>query len=163
MKQIGTAVLEALTLEGSLIAQSEFQTNAERNRDGSVYCWLTGGTGRDQSVFIRAMREVLRPIENPQYLLTQNRFWRLFRENYFSVPEASAARISSRKPSQNCGAAGGAGAARLHALSGRPKSAAPRAHALALCFLPTAGRADELLEIENLERARGMSRTFNGK
>ena len=87
MKQIGTTVLEALRLEGSLNAQSEFQINAERNRDGSVYCWLTGGTGRDQSIFIRAMREVLRPIENPRYLLAQNRFWRFFRENYFSVPE----------------------------------------------------------------------------
>lgn len=87
MKQIGMAVLEALRTEGSLNAQSEFQINAERNRDGSVYCWLTGGTGRDQSIFIRAMGEVLRPIENPRYLLAQNRYWRFFRENYFSVPE----------------------------------------------------------------------------
>lgn len=87
MKQIGAVVLEALRFEGSIDAQSEFEIHAERNRDGSVYCWVTGGTGRDQSIFTRALREVLRPIEKPRYLLAQNRFWRFFRENYFTVPE----------------------------------------------------------------------------
>lgn len=88
MKQIGLAVLESLILEGSLDSQSEFQIHAERNSDGSVHCWLAGGTGRDRAIFTRAMREVLSSIENPRYLLAQNRFWSLFQENYFTVPEA---------------------------------------------------------------------------
>jgi len=87
MRQIGMVVLETLRFEGSIAGPSEFQIHAERNPDGSVYCWITGGTGRDQSIFIRALREVLRPIENPRYLLAQNRFWRFFQENYFTVPE----------------------------------------------------------------------------
>jgi superfamily II DNA or RNA helicase len=87
MRQIGMVVLEALRFEGSLAGPSEFEIHSEVNRDGSVYCWITGGTGRDQAIFIRALREVLRPIENPRYLLAQNRFWRFFKENYFTVPE----------------------------------------------------------------------------
>lgn len=66
MKQIGTAVLDALKYEGSINSpSSDFPVHADHNRDGSVYCWIGGGTGRDQTIFLRALREVLRPVENP--------------------------------------------------------------------------------------------------
>jgi hypothetical protein len=91
MKQIGTAVLEALQYEGSISsASSDFQVHADHNRDGSVYCWIGGGTGRDQAIFLRALREVLRPVENPRYLLAGARYWRFFREDYFAVPDLLA-------------------------------------------------------------------------
>ena len=91
MKQIGTAVLEALKYEGSInSASSDFQVHADHNRDGSVYCWIGGGTGRDQTIFLRALREVLRPVENPRYLLARTKFWRFFREDYFVVPDLIA-------------------------------------------------------------------------
>lgn len=91
MKQIGTAVLEALKYEGSInSASSVFQVHADRKRDGSVYCWIGGGTGRDQAIFLRALREALRPVENPRYLLARTRFWRFFREDYFAVPDLLA-------------------------------------------------------------------------
>ena len=91
MKQIGAAVLEALKYEGSInSASADFQVHAEHNRDGSVYCWIGGGTGRDQAIFLRALREVLRPVENPRYLLARTRFWRFFREDYFAVPDLLA-------------------------------------------------------------------------
>ena len=91
MKQIGTAVLEALKYEGSInSASSVFQVHADHNRDGSVYCWIGGGTGRDQTIFLRALREVLRPVENPRYLLARTRFWRFFREDYLAVPDLLA-------------------------------------------------------------------------
>jgi superfamily II DNA or RNA helicase len=91
MKQIGTAVLEALKYEGSInSASADFQVHADHNRDGSVYCWIGGGTGRDQAIFLRALREVLRPVENPRYLLARTRFWRFFREDYFAVPDLLA-------------------------------------------------------------------------
>jgi superfamily II DNA or RNA helicase len=92
MKQIGAVVLDALRSEGSLTASSDFEVHTERNRDGSVYCWISGGTGRDQTIFIRALREVLRPVDNPRYLLTRTKFWRFFGEDYFTVPEALARR-----------------------------------------------------------------------
>lgn len=91
MRQIGVAVLEALKYEGSINrASADFQVHAEQNRDGSVYCWIGGGTGRDQAIFLRALREVLRPVENPRYLLARTRFWRFFREDYFAVPDLLA-------------------------------------------------------------------------
>ncbi|HZP04982.1 MAG TPA: hypothetical protein VFB43_08785 [Terracidiphilus sp.] len=91
MKQIGTAVLEALKYEGSINStSSDFQVHADHNRDGSVYCWIGGGTGRDQAIFLRALREVLRPVENPRYLLARKTFWRFFREDYFAVPDLLA-------------------------------------------------------------------------
>ena len=91
MKQIGTAVLEALKYESSInSASSDLQVHADHNRDGSVYCWIGGGTGRDQAIFLRAMREVLRPVENPRYLLARTKFWRFFREDYFAVPDRLA-------------------------------------------------------------------------
>ncbi len=91
MKQIGTAVLEALKHEGSInSASSVFQVHADHNRDGSVYCWIGGGTGRDQAIFLRALREVLKPVENPRYLLARTKFWRFFREDYFAVPDLLA-------------------------------------------------------------------------
>ena len=63
--------------EGSInSASADFQVHADRNRDGSVYCWISGGTGRDQAIFLRALREVLKPVENPRYLLARTRFWR---------------------------------------------------------------------------------------
>jgi hypothetical protein len=93
MIQIGTAVLEALKYEGSLnSASSDFQVHADHNRDGSVYCRIGGGTGRDQAIFLRALREVLRPVESPRYLLARKTFWRFFREDYFAVPEILARR-----------------------------------------------------------------------
>ena len=87
MRQIGMVVLDTLQFERSIVGPSEFQIHSEENSTGAVYCWMTGGTGRDQALFIRALREVLTPIANPRYLLTQKTLWRFFHENYFNVPE----------------------------------------------------------------------------
>ena len=47
IKQIGRAVLEALEYEGSIDRRAgEFRVCADRNRDGTVYCWIGGGTGK---------------------------------------------------------------------------------------------------------------------
>ena len=91
MKEIGTAVLEALKYEGSINSSSpDYQVHVNRNSDGSVYCWIGGGTGRDQTIFIRTLREVLRPVRNPRYLLARTKIWRYFREDYFAVPDLLA-------------------------------------------------------------------------
>jgi superfamily II DNA or RNA helicase len=91
MKEIGEAVLEALKYEGSINdGATDFQVHADINRAGSVYCWIEGGTGQDQTIFLRALREVLKPVENPRYLLARTRFWHLFREDYFAVPDLLA-------------------------------------------------------------------------
>jgi superfamily II DNA or RNA helicase len=91
IRQIGLAILEALGYEGSIDLQDgKFRVYGDRNHDGTVFCWVGGGTGKEQAVFLRALREVLRPIDNPRYLLARPRIWRVFREDYFAVPDVLA-------------------------------------------------------------------------
>jgi superfamily II DNA or RNA helicase len=91
IKQIGRVVLESLEYEGSINQHAGgFRVYADRNQDGTVYCWIGGGTGQEQTVFLRALREVLSPIQNPRYLLARRKLWRMFREDYFAVPEVLA-------------------------------------------------------------------------
>ena len=88
IEQIGRAVLDALEYERSIDPRAgEFRVHANRNRDGTVYCWVGGGTGQEQAVFLGALRETLNPIDNPRYLLTRRKIWRVFREDYFAVPD----------------------------------------------------------------------------
>jgi superfamily II DNA or RNA helicase len=91
IKQIGRAVLEALEYEGSIDQHAAvFRVYADRNGDGTVFCWIGGGTGKEQATFLRALREILSPIDNPRYLLARRKIWRVFREDYFAVPDALA-------------------------------------------------------------------------
>jgi len=91
IKQIGSAILESLEYEGSVDRRAgEFRVYCNRNDDGTVFCWVGGGTGKEQAIFVRSLREVLRPIDNPRYLLARRRIWRIFREDYFAVPDALA-------------------------------------------------------------------------
>lgn len=91
VKQIGRAVLEALEYEGSIDQHAgDFRVYADRNQDGTVFCWIGGGTGKEQATFLRALREILSPIDNPRYLLARRKTWRVFREDYFAVPEVLA-------------------------------------------------------------------------
>jgi len=91
IKQIGRALVEALEFEGSMNQHAgEFRVYADRNQGGTVFCWIGGGTGKEQATFLRALREILSPIDNPRYLLARPRIWRVFREDYFAVPEVLA-------------------------------------------------------------------------
>ena len=88
IRQIGRAVLETLEDEGSIDSHAgEFRVYAERNQDGTVFCWIGGGNGKEQAIFLRTLREALSPIDNPRYLLARKRIWRVLREDYFAVPE----------------------------------------------------------------------------
>lgn len=91
IEQIGLALLEALEYEGSLDHHArQFRIYGNGNPDGSVYCWIGGGNGREQSIYLRALRELLQPIDNPRYLLARRKIWRFFREDYFAVPDILA-------------------------------------------------------------------------
>jgi hypothetical protein len=91
IKQVGRAVLEALKYSGEIDSRSgDFRVYADRRDDGTVFCWIGGGTGREQNIFLEALRQILRPIGNPRYLLARGRIWRWFREDYFAVPEILA-------------------------------------------------------------------------
>jgi hypothetical protein len=91
IKQIGRAVLEALEYEGSLDQHAgDFRVYADRNENGTVFCWIGGGTGNEHATFLRALRQILGPIDNPRYLLARRKIWRIFREDYFAVPDVLA-------------------------------------------------------------------------
>lgn len=91
VSQIGRVVLEALEFSGCIDSRAgDFRVYADKNEDGTVFCWVGGGTGKEQTAFLQAMRQTLGPIENPRYLLARRRIWRVFHEDYFAVPEALA-------------------------------------------------------------------------
>ena len=91
ISQIGRAVLDALEYEGSIDQRAgDFRVYANRNKDGTVFCWIGGGTGQEQATFLRALRETLSPVDNPRYLLARPKIWRAFREDYFAVPDVLA-------------------------------------------------------------------------
>jgi superfamily II DNA or RNA helicase len=91
ISQIGRAVLDALEYEGSIDQRAgDFRVYANRNKDGTVFCWIGGGSGNEQGAFLRALRETLNPIDNPRYLLARRKIWRIFREDYFAVPDVLA-------------------------------------------------------------------------
>ena len=91
IKQIGRAVLEALEYAGCINqSAAAFRVYADHNQDGTVFCWIGGGTGAEQAIFLRALRDVLGPLENPRYLLARRKTWRIFREDYFAVPDILA-------------------------------------------------------------------------
>jgi superfamily II DNA or RNA helicase len=89
--QIGRAVLDALEYESAIDRRAgDFRVYANRNQDGTVFCWIGGGTGKEQATFLRALREALGPVDNPRYLLARRKIWRIFREDYFAVPDVLA-------------------------------------------------------------------------
>jgi superfamily II DNA or RNA helicase len=91
IEQIGRAVLDALEDEGSIDQRAvDFRVYANRNKDGTVFCWIGGGTGQEQATFLRTLRETLSPIDNPRYLLARRKIWWIFREDYFAVPDVLA-------------------------------------------------------------------------
>ena len=86
--EVGAALLESLEHEGLLERPaSEYRVHADRGTKGMLFCWIEGGIGRDQRVCLRALREVLRPVENSRYVLARPRVLGVFREDYFAVPK----------------------------------------------------------------------------
>jgi len=93
IRQIGQVVLESLIYEGSIHRSQGGMRRpsvfASKNRDGTVFCWIDGH-GHEQAAFLRAMTEVLGPVENARFLLARQRSWRSLREDYFAIPDVLA-------------------------------------------------------------------------
>lgn len=96
IRSIGRAVLASFEEEGLIDYRSrDFVLTASRNDDGTVFCGISGGTGKEQALYLRTVRELLDPIGNPRYFLARKRFTRFFFENYFPVPEVLARKRES--------------------------------------------------------------------
>jgi len=92
LRNVGKAVVETLMKIG-LIVQSPTPpvVRADKGQAGHSMCWLEGATAHECALFVRAMRELVEPLENPRYLISRRKkylsFWR---EDYHAVPEAVA-------------------------------------------------------------------------
>jgi hypothetical protein len=94
MREVGSAVLDSLGKCGIIRTPRErLVVASEMKNDGTVVCYIEGGTSAETSAFLGAMRQLLSPIENPRYLLervTPGSLW--LRRDYHAVPEMLAAR-----------------------------------------------------------------------
>lgn len=90
MKQVGKAVLRAMVQAGSIETNpARLRVIAHRLDYGLVGCSLKGGSTRDRSIFLEALQELFRPVEDPRYILVRrsSRGW-FARKDYHSVPTA---------------------------------------------------------------------------
>ncbi len=79
----------------SLVRCNEIRTpragldvRAEKDGQGSVVCELAGASPHESAVFLSTLREVLAPVQNPNWLLTRDRNLLLFRQrDYHAVPQ----------------------------------------------------------------------------
>ena len=61
-----------------------------------VYCSIDGGTRTERLHFLRAVEEVLSPIENPRYILSYpHRRWFSITTNYCAIPKGIGRRKDS--------------------------------------------------------------------
>ena len=123
---------------------------ADHNQDGSVFCWIGGGTCAEQAIFLRALRDVLSPIENPRYLLARRKIWRIFREDYFACTRDYRAKEGIRRTfcaalEQVCRA----NSIGVHADSRGPEIVASCEESFTFRSIPKAYRTRELLEVNS--------------
>ncbi len=80
----------------TLVDEKIVQTNpidldiiSYKDKQGAIYCYLDGGSTFEKSVFINALTEIVKPVENPRYIIVRkNKFWGLYKQKDFhAVPE----------------------------------------------------------------------------
>ncbi|MFD2970017.1 DEAD/DEAH box helicase family protein [Sphingobacterium bambusae] len=90
IQHIAEALLTTL-VEADLIHTdaSQLSVDAHVDRSGAVYCHLNGGSTFEKSIFIKALQELVDPIDNPRYLITrEHRTARGKKQlDYHAVPE----------------------------------------------------------------------------
>ncbi len=91
LENIGKALLHSL-LESKIIRRSNSVLRVETTVSdyGEIFCHLEGGTTYEKSTFIKALEEIVSPVDNPRYLIIRkNNFLKLLKQKDFhSVPEA---------------------------------------------------------------------------
>ncbi|WP_019949087.1 DEAD/DEAH box helicase family protein [Hymenobacter aerophilus] len=89
VEPIARALLAALRQAGLVQGGADLETVVEPAPDGSVTCYLRGGSTHETSLFLRTLAEVLDPLDNPRYVLErQSTLWQLIAQrDYHAVPE----------------------------------------------------------------------------
>lgn len=88
--QIGIALLKTLTtFEQIKTSIDKLTVVSNIDKKGAIYCHLAGATTEEQSVFVKALQEVISLVGNPRYILIRRS--KLFniveQKDYHAVPE----------------------------------------------------------------------------
>lgn len=90
LENIGNALLHSL-LESETIRRgsSVLRVETSVNEFGEVFCHLEGGTTYEKSTFIKALEEIVSPVDNPRYLIIRKNYLLklLKQKDFHSVPE----------------------------------------------------------------------------
>jgi len=75
-------------------ASNQIKLVIEEPREGVLNCLLKGATEKEEKLFVNYLQEVLTPINNPRYIISQANWLRekLGFSSYFSVPDIFAQR-----------------------------------------------------------------------
>jgi len=90
IRKIGLAILNTLHELNFLNTEiSNIEVISNRLNKGDVVCSLVGATDYENTLFSRALSELLDPVDSPRYLIIKTSFFRkrLKIENFYSVPE----------------------------------------------------------------------------
>ncbi|CAM1368189.1 conserved hypothetical protein [Tenacibaculum litoreum] len=93
--KMAAAILESLhDLDHLTTPLDEIQIKTELLAEGNVSCTIHGANRYESTLFIKALDELLQPIDNPKYLLIKTNWLRkkLKLNNFFPVPEIFSAR-----------------------------------------------------------------------
>ncbi|MUU78993.1 DEAD/DEAH box helicase family protein [Winogradskyella endarachnes] len=88
--KMGLAILDTLDELGYITSgRANINVNSYVIGKGDVVCNLVGANALENSLFAKALTELLEPIESPRYLIVKTNFFRkrLNVENFYPVPE----------------------------------------------------------------------------
>lgn len=95
-REIGRVLLNSLVHE-SWVSSDVLNLSVQSKSDykGNVECSLVGATTYEKSIFIHALMEILREVDNPRYLLKLKHENELINRKYFNIPTILAKKKSS--------------------------------------------------------------------
>ncbi|TFH11278.1 MAG: restriction endonuclease subunit R [Candidatus Thorarchaeota archaeon] len=94
LKTISRALLKTLCHIGEIRTDyTKMRIVADKGEMGEVFCHLEGGNPREKALFMRALQDILDPIENPRYIMVRkSRLLFIQRKDYHSVPSIIGAK-----------------------------------------------------------------------
>lgn len=90
LKNISEALLQSLVQSKNIHSDKEkLRVKTTVNEFGEVFCHLEGGTTYEKSTFIKALEEIVNPVDNPRYLIIRKNNFLKFsqQQDFHSVPE----------------------------------------------------------------------------
>ncbi|NMH89241.1 DEAD/DEAH box helicase family protein [Flavivirga algicola] len=90
IKKMGLVILDSLYELGFMTTnKNAISIESRRTGNGDIICDLLGGNALENSLFSKALSDILEPIESPRYLIVKTSFFksRLNTGNFYSVPE----------------------------------------------------------------------------